>query len=114
MAEELVGLTGLGVSAAQAEKIKALCNALDDYDRRAIEVHLRLQQPSLWGCLCSSWKQTGHTTEVQVRRYVQEHLYTCIKICVLQAPSLWGCRATEPIQELDSGDSMHPAEPEVS
>ena len=67
LAEELVGLTGIAVSAAQAEKIKALCNALDDYDKRAIEVHLRSQQPSLRGHFCSR-KGTGHTTIEQMRR----------------------------------------------
>ena len=65
--EELVGLTGIAVSTAQAEKIKALCNALDDYDKRAIEVHLRSQQPSLRGHFCSR-KGTGHTTIEQMRR----------------------------------------------
>ena len=56
LAEELVSLTGIAVSAAQmqAEKIKALCNALDEYDKR-IEVHLRSQQAHLRGHFCS-WK----------------------------------------------------------
>ena len=57
LAEELVGLTGIAVSTAQAERIKALCNALDDYDKRAIEVHLRSQQPSLRGHFCSRKEQ---------------------------------------------------------
>ena len=42
-----MGLTGLSVSVAQAERIKALCDALYNYDKRAIEVHLRSQQPHL-------------------------------------------------------------------
>ena len=67
LAEELVGLTGIAVSAAQAERIKALCNALDEYDKRAIEVHLRSQQPSLSGHFCSR-KGTGHTTIEQMGR----------------------------------------------
>ena len=67
LAEELVSLTGIAVSAAQAEKIKALCNALDEYDKRAIEVHLRSQQPRLRGHFCSR-KGTGHTTIEQMRR----------------------------------------------
>ena len=53
LAEELVSLTGIAVSAAQAERIKALCNALDEYDKRAIEVHLISQQPCLRGHFCS-------------------------------------------------------------
>jgi len=64
-----VELTGLAVSAAQAEKITALCDALDDYDKRAIEVHLRSQQSHLRGRFCSQ-KRTGHTTREQMRRYV--------------------------------------------
>jgi len=64
-----VELTGLAVSAAQAEKIKALCDALDDYDKRAIEVHLRSQQPHLRGRFCSQ-KRTGHMTREQMRRHV--------------------------------------------
>ena len=67
LAEELVSLTGIAVSAAQAEKIKALCNALDEYDKRAIEVHLRSQQPCLRGHFCSQ-KGRGHTTIEQMRR----------------------------------------------
>ena len=70
-------LTGLGVSAAQANRIKALCDALDDYDKRAIEVHLRSQQPHLRGRFCSR-KRTGHTTIEQMRRYVQQHLCMCV------------------------------------
>ena len=64
LAKELVSLSGI---AAQAEKIKALCNALDEYDKRAIEVHLRSQQPRLRGHFCSR-KGTGHTTIEQMRR----------------------------------------------
>ena len=69
LAEELVGLTGLAVSVAQAQRIKALCDALDDFDKRAIEVNLRSQQPRLRGRFCSR-KQSGHTTVEQMRRYV--------------------------------------------
>ena len=58
LAEELVSLTGLGVSAAQARKIKTLCDALDDFDKMAIEVHLRSQQPHLSGRFCRR-KQTS-------------------------------------------------------
>ena len=63
-------LTGLAVSAVQAEEIKALCNALDDYDKEAIKVHLRSQQPRLRGHFCSQ-KRTGHTTREQMRRYLR-------------------------------------------
>ena len=73
LAKELVGLTGLSVSVAQAERIKALCDALDDYNKRAIEVHLRSQQPHLRGHFCSR-KRTRHTTIGQMGRYVQQQL----------------------------------------
>ena len=43
LAEELVSLTGIAVSAAQAARIKTLCNAVDEDDKRAIEVYLRSQ-----------------------------------------------------------------------
>ena len=69
LAEALVGLTGLAVSAVQAKEIRAFCNALDDYDKRAIEVHLRSQKPCLRGRFCSQ-KCTGHTTREQMRRYI--------------------------------------------
>ena len=67
MAEELVSLTGIAVSAVQAEKIKALCNALDEYDKRAIKLHLRSQQPHLRDHFCS-WNGTENTTIEQIRR----------------------------------------------
>ena len=67
LAEELVSLTGIAMSAAQAEKFNALCNALDEYDKTEIEVHLRSQQPHLRGHFCS-WKGTGHTTIEQKPR----------------------------------------------
>ena len=35
LAKELVSSTEIAVSAAQAERIKALYNSLDDYDKRA-------------------------------------------------------------------------------
>ena len=69
LAEALVGLTGLAVSAVQAKEIKTLCNALDDYDKRVTEVHLRSQKPRLRGRFCSQ-KRTGHTTREQMRRYI--------------------------------------------
>ena len=69
LAEELLGLTGLAVSVAQAHRIKALYDALDEYDKKATEVHLRTQQPRLRGRFCSR-KRTGYTTEEQMRRYV--------------------------------------------
>ena len=67
LAGELLGLTGFAVSVAQAQRIKAFCNALDDYDKKAIEIHLRSQQPRLRGRFCSR-KQSGHTTVEQMRR----------------------------------------------
>ena len=76
-------LTGLAVSAAQTEKIKALCDALDDYDKKAIDVRLRPQQPRLRGRFCSQ-KRTGHTTKEQMRRLclkIDLHLYILIVNC---------------------------------
>ena len=69
LAEILMRLTGLAVSAVRVKKIKALCNALDDYNKKATEVHLKSQKPCLKGCLCSQ-KQTGHTTRDQMRKYI--------------------------------------------
>ena len=66
-----MGLMGLAVSAAQANRIKALCDALDSYDKRAIEVHLRSQQPHLRGRFCSR-KRTGQTIIEQMRMYIQQ------------------------------------------
>ena len=40
LVEKLLGLTGIAVSVAQAERLKALYNALEPYDKKAIEVHL--------------------------------------------------------------------------
>ena len=59
--------TGLAVSTAQAERIEALCNALDDYDKKGIEERLRSHQPRPRGRFCSH-KRTGHTTKEQMRR----------------------------------------------
>ena len=41
LAEELLRLTGIAVSTVPADKLKALYNALEPYDKKAIEVHLR-------------------------------------------------------------------------
>ena len=46
LAKELLRLTSVAVSTAQANKLKALYNALEPYDKNAIEVHLRSQQPN--------------------------------------------------------------------
>jgi len=70
LAEMLVGLTGIAVSTAQVTRLKDLYDALDTVDKRAIEVHLRSQQPHLRGSFCSA-KRTGHTTKEQMRRHVQ-------------------------------------------
>ena len=44
LAEEFLSLTSIAVSMAQA---KALYTALEPYDKKDIEVHLRSQQPNL-------------------------------------------------------------------
>ena len=41
LAEELLRLTSIAVSMAQADKLKALYNTLEPYDKKAIEVYLR-------------------------------------------------------------------------
>ena len=66
LAEVLIQLTGIAVSAAQASQIKALYNGLDEYDKRAVEVHLKSQR-QLRGRFCSQ-KRTGHTSREQMRR----------------------------------------------
>ena len=66
LAEVLIQLTGIAVSAAQASQIKALYNGLEEYDKRAVEVHLELQR-QLRGRFCSQ-KRTGHTSREQMRR----------------------------------------------
>ena len=68
--------------AAQAQRIKPLWDALADFDKRATEVHLRLQQPNLRGRF-GKLKRSGHTTTEQMKRYVQQCLYMCKKcLCV--------------------------------
>ena len=63
------------MSVAQAQRIKALHDALDEYDKKAIEVHLRSQQSHLRGRFCSR-KRTGYATEEQMKRYVQrQYIY---------------------------------------
>ena len=85
-----MGLTGLAVSAAQANRIKVLCDALDEltkdaldeFDKRAIEVHLRSQQPHLRGRFCSR-KWTGQTIIEQMRRHIQQQsVYVYNEVCV--------------------------------
>ena len=76
------GTRGLAVSAAQANQIKALCDALASYGKRAVEVHLRSQQPHLRGRFCSC-KRTGQTTIEQMRKYVQQQsVYVYNEVCV--------------------------------
>ena len=61
--EVLIQLTRIAVSAAQ---IKALYNSMEEYDKRAVEVHLKLQM-QLRGPFCSQ-KRTGHTSREQMNR----------------------------------------------
>ena len=67
MAEELLSLADIAVSTAQAERLKVLHNTLELYDKKAIEVHFRLQKLNLRGCICHQ-KSSGHTTRQQMRR----------------------------------------------
>ena len=68
----------IAVSAAQASQIKAIYNGLDQYDKRAVEVHLKLQ-PQLRGWFCSQ-KRTGHTSREQVNLIylVYSYIFACI------------------------------------
>ena len=66
LAEVPIQLTGIAVSATQARQIKDLYNGLEEYDKRAVEVHLK-SQPQLRGRFCSQ-KRTGHTSREQMRR----------------------------------------------
>ena len=72
LAEYLVQLTGIAVSAAQATQVKALYYALDIFDRQATKVLLR-SQPHLRGRFCSQ-KRMGHTTREQMRRFIMKCL----------------------------------------
>ena len=83
LAEALVELTGIAMS---VDRIKLLYDALDDYDKRAVEVHLRLQQPNLRGRF-SQQKQTGHTTVEQMRRYINNS-FICL-MCVYICPGIF-------------------------
>ena len=68
LAQVLVGLDGLSVSNEEVQKIKALWDDLDPYNKRATEVLLKSQPLNLRGHFCGQ-KRTGHTTTEQMRRY---------------------------------------------
>ena len=68
LATALLEVTGIAPTTAQAEQIKNLYNALHAFDKKAIEVRLKLQA-HLRGRFCSK-KKSGHTTIQQMRRYV--------------------------------------------
>ena len=70
LAEEFLSLNGIAVSMAQADRLKALYTALETYDKKAIEVHLRSQQPNLRGCFCSQKRSSGHTSREQMRKFI--------------------------------------------
>ena len=70
LAEEFLSLTGIAVSMAQADRLKALYNALEPYDKKAIEVHLRSQQPNLRGRFCSQKCSSGHISREQMRKFM--------------------------------------------
>ena len=95
LAEALVELTGIAMSAAQVDRIKLLYDALDDYDKRAIEVHLRSQQPNLRGSFGRK-KRTGHTTVEQMKRYVSSSFICLMCVYICQVFSLWDICAIEP------------------
>ena len=66
LAEVLIQLTGIAVSAVQVSQIKALYNGLEEYDKRAEEVHFKSHR-QLRGRFCSQ-KRTGHISREQMRR----------------------------------------------
>ena len=61
LARSLLDMDGLSLSNGEAQKIKALWNALDPYDKKATEVILKSQV-----------QLRGHfyTTREQIRRYI--------------------------------------------
>ena len=67
LATKLLDVTGIAPTTKQAEQIKNLYNALHTFDKKAIEVRLKLQT-HLRGRFCSK-KHSGHTTIQQMRRY---------------------------------------------
>ncbi|XP_065903579.1 uncharacterized protein [Dysidea avara] len=66
LAEVLVELKGLSVSEEEAQRIKALWDSLDAFDKRVTKVFLR-SPPTMRGHFCGQ-KRTGHTTREQMRR----------------------------------------------
>ncbi|XP_065894775.1 uncharacterized protein [Dysidea avara] len=60
---------GTTVSNEEVQKIKALWDDLDPYDKRATEVLLKSQPLNLRGHFCGQ-KRTGHTTTEQMRRCI--------------------------------------------
>ena len=75
LAEELLSLTDIAVSMAQADRFKALYNALEPYDKKVIEVHLRSQQLNLRGRFCSQKSSSGHTSREQMRKFIYIYIY---------------------------------------
>ena len=67
LATTLLDVTGIVPTTKQAEQIKNLYNALHAFDKKAVEVRLKLLT-HLRGRFCSK-KQSGHTNIQQIRRY---------------------------------------------
>ena len=45
------------------------------YDKKATEVHLRSQQPNLWGHFCSQKSSLGHISREQMRKFIYIYIY---------------------------------------
>ena len=78
LAEEFLSLTSIAVLMAEADRLKALYSALEPHDKKAIEVHLRSQQPNLRGCFCSQKSSSGHTSRQQMRKFIYIYIYIYI------------------------------------
>ena len=65
------------------DKLKAIYTALEPYDKKAIEVHLRSQQTNLRGCFCSqeffrAYKRADEVTYTHMHACIHAYMHTYI------------------------------------
>jgi len=65
LAQMLVELKGIALSASQADKLKVLYDALHDYDKRGVKAHLKAM-PQLRGRFCHQ-RRAGASQELSRR-----------------------------------------------
>ena len=92
LAKLLTELTGIAVSTHQAGQLKALYDALDDYDKHNIKVHLKTL-PQLRGRFCRK-KRPGKTHEELMSRYIyachcNDIIINFVFMHMTQVPSFW-------------------------